>query len=189
MARSRRCDVFKEDQVGVYHCINRCVQRAYLCGDDPVTGRNFDYRKQWIRDGLEMLAAEFAIEVGGFAVLDNHLHVTLRNRPDIVAQWTKEEVARRWWNLFPQRKNQEGRAEEPTDAELQALVAKPEREAELRRRLSSISWFMRCLCEKIALRANQESGTTGRFLDRPTSCVAPLRWMKFGWRGNFACTA
>jgi hypothetical protein len=35
----------------------------------------------------------------------NHIHVILRNRPDIVSSWTDEEVAKRWWRLFALRKN------------------------------------------------------------------------------------
>ncbi|MFT6731899.1 MAG: hypothetical protein ACJAS9_000072, partial [Polaribacter sp.] len=32
---------------GFYHCISRCVRRAYLFGDDPITSHNCDHRKAW----------------------------------------------------------------------------------------------------------------------------------------------
>ena len=35
--------------------------------------------------------------------MSNHLHVILRNRPDVVALWSDSEVARRWLTLFPGR--------------------------------------------------------------------------------------
>ena len=37
MARIPRKLLFGPTEVGVYHCINRCVRRARLMGDDPDT--------------------------------------------------------------------------------------------------------------------------------------------------------
>lgn len=48
-----RREIVHEDEVGVYHCVARCVRRAFLCGDDPLTQQNFDHRKTWIRQRLE----------------------------------------------------------------------------------------------------------------------------------------
>jgi hypothetical protein len=39
-----RREVITESVEGVYHCVNRCVRRAFLCGDDRYTGQNFDHR-------------------------------------------------------------------------------------------------------------------------------------------------
>jgi hypothetical protein len=50
-----------------YHCISRCVRRAFLLGEGPHD------RKGWIENRLEELAQIFAIAVGGFSVMDNHL--------------------------------------------------------------------------------------------------------------------
>jgi REP element-mobilizing transposase RayT len=163
MARPPRKEVFEADVVGCYHCINRCVRRAYLCGDDPVTGRSFHHRKGWIRERLQQLAAQFALDVLDYVVMSNHMHVILRNRPDIVAQWSDKEVARRWWNLFPGRKDKRGQPAQPTAQELRAMTTNRKRMKELRKRLSHISWFMRCLAENIARRANAEDDISGRF--------------------------
>ena len=47
-----RGQIVVEDQVGVYHCIARCVRRAFLCGFDPYTGQDFSHRKDWILDRM-----------------------------------------------------------------------------------------------------------------------------------------
>ena len=136
MPRIPRKFVFDPTEVGVYHCINRCVRRAFLCGTDDLTGKCFDHRKVWIQERLALLAGNFAVDVLGFSILSNHIHVVVRNRPEIVAGWSDEEVARRWWNLFPKRKDRDGKPAEPTDAELSMITAVPERLAEVRTRLS-----------------------------------------------------
>ena len=68
-----RGQIVVEDQVGVYHCIVRCVRRAFLCGVDPYTGQDFSHRKEWILDRMRELAGLFAIEVCGYSVMSNHL--------------------------------------------------------------------------------------------------------------------
>ena len=56
MTAGPRKDVIIPDEVGVYHVWSRCVRRAYLCGVDPVSGKNYEYRRDWIRDFEEKLA-------------------------------------------------------------------------------------------------------------------------------------
>ena len=96
MPRIPRKFLFDPAEVGIYHCINRCVRRAFLCGTDELTGKCFDHRKVWIQERMAFLAGNFAVDVLGFSILSNHIHVVVRNRPDIVAGWSDEEVARRW---------------------------------------------------------------------------------------------
>ena len=161
-------------EVGIYHCYNRCVRRAFLCGVDPVSGNNFEHRKDWILQRAELLASAAAVEVLDFAILDNHMHFILRNRPDIAATWSDEEVVRRWWQICPTRRNELGEAPEPLPVELDQWLAHPEKVQELRQRLSSISWFMRLLCQKIARRANREDQVTGKFFESRFRCQALL---------------
>lgn len=169
MARIPRGLIIDQSRVGIYHCVQRCVRRAMLCGRDAASGKDYEHRKAWIRSRLEFLAGQFGIDVLGYSVLSNHFHVVLRNRPDIVRGWSDDEVARRWWNLFPMRKDGD-RPAEPEEHELARLKADPDVLAELRRRLASISWLMRCLAEPIARRANREDGCTGRFFEGRYKC-------------------
>ena len=192
-AHARR-RIVDELSVGAYHSLNRCVRRAFLCGQDAATGRNFDHRKVWIRQRLETLAGLFAIDILGFAVMANHLHLVLRNRPDVAAGWSDEEVSRRWCALFPRQypaadhaagatalnaagagaMNAAGAGLAMQTLREQMLLADPDRLAECRRRLSSLSWLMRCLCEPIARAGNREDRVTGRFWEGRFKCQALL---------------
>ena len=130
---------------------------------DPYTGRDYSHRKEWILDRMRELAGLFAIEVCGYSVMSNHLHLVLRNRPDIAEQWSVDEIALRWYKVFPFRDDQNGEPVEPGEHDLAMLTANSERLSELRKRLANLSWFMRCLCEKIARAANHEDRSSGRF--------------------------
>ena len=163
MARNNRRDVLADGEVQVVHCINRCVRRAFLCGTDPVTGTDYDHRRDLIRRRLAFLAGVMGVEVLGYAVMSNHFHVILRNRPDVVAGWSDDEVAQRWWQLCPARKEKDGTPKEPTEFEINALKGDKEQLKERRKRLGSISWFMRFVSEKVAREANKQDECTGRF--------------------------
>ena len=39
LLRLPRKFVFDPTEVGIYHCINRCVHRAFLCGIDELTSK------------------------------------------------------------------------------------------------------------------------------------------------------
>ena len=79
---SARRHIVQEAFVGVYHCIARCVRRAFLCGTDSYSGRDYSHRKAWIIDRLRALAGLFGALVCGYAIMSDHLHLVLRNRPD-----------------------------------------------------------------------------------------------------------
>jgi len=78
---------------GTFHCVSRCVRRAFLCGEDRRTGRSFEYRRQWVEDRIHELAGIFGVSEWGYAVLSNHLHVVVHTLPEVVASWSADEVA------------------------------------------------------------------------------------------------
>jgi REP element-mobilizing transposase RayT len=108
------------------------------------------------------LASVFGIDVLTYAIMSNHIHLILRNRPDVVAQWSDEEVAIRWLRVFPGKRLDEHLAE-PTENDVQTLVNDSERLTQVRQRLADISWFMRALAEPIARLANRQDECSGRF--------------------------
>ena len=163
MGRQARGEVMDPSQIQIFHAVHRCVRRAFLCGKDPVTGVSFEHRREWIRRRLEFLASVFAIDCLTYTVLSNHLHLVLRSRPDVVQSWSDEEVARRWLRLFPCRRNPDGSPAEPTESEIDSIVNDPEKLSARRRRLSDISWWMRCTAENIARQSNREDNVAGHF--------------------------
>ena len=176
MARKNRRDVIDESVVGAYHIWTRCARRAFLAGLDLVTGLDFSHRKDWITLRLEELAKIFAVECCDDAVMDNHLHLILRNRPDKAQEWSAEEVARRWLRLNRSALDLDP---EPTKQTIDALVSDKKRIAELRQRLSSISWFVGSLKQPISVLANVEDQVAGSFWKGPPLCTPVLRWMKW----------
>lgn len=163
MARLARVELFAADEIAVVHVMNRVVRRCFLMGTDAVTGRNYDHRKQWIEDELRRLAAYFAIDLLAYSIMSNHFHLVLRSRPDVLREWDDREVAECWLRLCPTRRTSKANSLEATEADLNALVNDPDEMAEIRSRLSDISWWMRLLCQRIAQRANREDEAQGKF--------------------------
>ncbi len=163
MARLARVELFAPDEIAVVHVINRVVRRCFLMGTDSQTGKCYDHRKRWMENELRRLASNFGIDLLAFAIMSNHFHLVLRSRPDVVSEWSDTEVARRWRLLCPLRKHADGSAKEPSASELNSICADPPLLAEIRSRLSDISWWMRLLCQRIAQYANREDEVSGKF--------------------------
>ena len=91
MPRARKTLV-SLDATPYYHCVSRCVRRAFLYGEDTLTGRNFEHRRQWIEDRLLELADAFAIDIPAYAVMSNNYHVVLHIDHKQALSWSDLEV-------------------------------------------------------------------------------------------------
>jgi hypothetical protein len=150
------------DATPYYHCISRCVRRAYLCGEDAYSGRSFEHRRGWVEDRLLELGQVFAIDVCGYALMSTHSHAVLHVNQAEAESWSLREVVERWHQLFSgiPLSVRYLRGDELLDAERNVLAEVVEI---WRERLMSVSWYMRCLNEHIARKANEEDSCTGRF--------------------------
>ena len=83
-----------------YHITSRCVRRAYLCGNDPYSGRNYEHRRQWIVDRIRLLSSLFAIDVCAYAVMRNHYHLVLKLCPEQLKDLNDNQIMERWCALF-----------------------------------------------------------------------------------------
>jgi hypothetical protein len=163
MSRTPRGEIFDPSEIATVHVMNRVVRRCFLMGIDAVTGKDYGHRKDWFAAELERVAALFGIDCLNFAILSNHFHLILRSRPDVVATWDDREVARRWLTLCPLRTHEDGSPHSPTEPELNSIVTDEDKLADLRLRLSNISWWMRLVCQRIAQRANFDDEQSGKF--------------------------
>jgi REP element-mobilizing transposase RayT len=149
------------DATPYYHCISRCVRRAFLCGYDQASERDFNHRKQWLVDHMHQLADIFAIRICAYAIMSNHYHLVLFVDKDLALSWSDTEIVNRWADLFPMSKAAAWRT-----LGLDLNTLNDDQYVQLqnwREQLYDISWFMRKLNEFIARQANKEDECTGRF--------------------------
>jgi REP element-mobilizing transposase RayT len=110
---------------------------------------------------LAQLCRIFSIEVCAYAVMSNHYHVVLFVNRERARQWSQRTIVDHWEQLFRLPPCvQRWKRGEASQAEADLAECFIER---WRSRLLDISWFMRCLNEHLARRANAEDGCKGRF--------------------------
>jgi REP element-mobilizing transposase RayT len=133
-----------------------------LWGYDRYAGKDYSHRKQWVIDRIRELALVFAIDVCAYAIMSNHYHLVVFVDAARAREWTEEDVIRRWGALFrvPTLVELYRKNETTSDAERNAARAIIKK---WRKRLMDVSWYMRCLNEHLARRANIEDGCKGRF--------------------------
>jgi len=145
-----------------YHVVSRCVRRAFLCGEDHYSGKNYSHRRQWVLDKIHRLSSIFAIDIAAYAIMSSHYHLVVRVDREQALAWTQDEIIERWYQLY--RGNplidlyRKGMIDDKVRLNKVAEIA-----AVWRERIYDISWFMRNLNEYVARAANKEDHCKGRY--------------------------
>lgn len=182
MARSPRSSRISPDEVTIAHVWSQTVQQMFLLGKDSLSGEDYSHRKDWVIDIMAHQSMFMAIDILRFAVMENHVHFLLRTRPDIVRGWSDQEVAWNYLLLCPKKKRRkkvDGKwqyeTEEPSQKDIDAIVNDQKELKKIRRKLSSLSFWMQLLKQKVARRANSE-------VQRDGVCKGAF------WKGRFEMT-
>jgi len=158
-----RKDQIRKQKNTYYHCVTRSVRKMFLCGYDEHTGCDYEYRRQWIVDRINLLSQIFSVDVCAYAIMNNHYHIVLHVDYEQSLTWDAKSVVQRWWRIFPPKMLQEETDDDIIAFHLDRLAADEEKVQMWRDRLADLSWFMRCLNEHISRRANREDNCTGHF--------------------------
>jgi len=155
-----RSQLISIDDTPYYHVITRCVRRAFLAGYDKPTKTSFEHRRQWIVNRMLELSDIFSIGICSYSVMSNHYHIVLKVSDNKL--WSVTQTLKTWNRLYnlPYLCEKFLKNEITTKAELRQvrIMAKM-----YRKRLMNISWFMKCLNEYIAIKANAEDNCKGHF--------------------------
>ncbi len=163
--RHANCDLHQHT---AFHIVSRCARQLHLFGGSD---RRRQRRKALFLAELERLATFTAVDVAGFAVMDNHIHLLLKVDVDGAHRWTPRQVAERWLALHPPR-NGRYRRLDVEEEHITALCADTEKLESCREKLTSVSQFMKELKQEVAQKINALDQVTG-----------PL------WAGRFKCKA
>jgi REP element-mobilizing transposase RayT len=104
----------------------------------------------------------YALDICAYAVMSNHYHIVLHINAEKAEAWSDTEVIQRWHTLYAGNflSHEYLAGKDLYDAQLKIVA---ELVTEWRKRLMSISWFMKALNEDIARQVNVEDNCTGRF--------------------------
>ena len=106
-------------------------------------------------DRIRLLSSLFAINVCAYAVMSSHYHLAIKVCPEQLENLSEDEIMDRWCALLKGplliQNYRNGEDLKPFERLAISDIVNV-----WRSRLSSISWFMRCLNQPIAHQANRE---------------------------------
>ena len=157
----------------MYHCVSRCVRRAFLCGEDRYSGKSYDHRRAFLEQELLRLGEVFYLDVVAYSVMSNHYHVVHFIDQEAMKAADTNDIVSRWHQIHKGNavsvKYLDGESLERHEIDQLNVYVDRWRE-----QLASISWYMRVLNEKVARMANIEDDVTGRFWEGRFKCQALL---------------
>ncbi len=145
-----------------YHVVSRCVRKSFLCGFDKHLNQSFEHRRQWIVDRVKFLSSIFNINICSYAIMSNHYHLVLKINS--TKNWTTKQVLIHWSSLckLPCHCQKFMDKKPMIKSEMELVILQAEK---FRKRLMSISWFMKFHNQDIAFRANAEDNCKGHFFE------------------------
>ena len=111
-----------------------------MCGEDVVTGKSFEHRRQWLLDRIKNVTSIFDIDVCSYAIMSNHFHIVIRVGD--TSEWPANRVLMAWQGLYslPVLCDRYLKGQINTEAELRRVN---EFVTNYRSRLMSVSWYMK----------------------------------------------
>ncbi len=192
MSKPRRQQISLND-TSYYHCTSRCIRQIFLLDENNDFNKKLNSKKNnspenaavnnnkqnnerrnWIVTQAKKLATIFSIDIAAYAIMHNHYHIILKVDVETVLAWSPLDVIEQWQLLHKlparvERLYQKGLVEK-------GCLNKFEKEQldgwveTYRKRLYSISWFMKSLNQYIARRANKEDGVKGHLFEGKFKC-------------------
>ena len=173
--RQIRSRILVEAAPAVYHVSSRCSRSLHLLVpglDDAVDGEaveHEDLRKELVMAQLDRLAEATSVQVLGFSLMDNHVHLILQTNPLAAEHWTPLEVVRRWLLIHPRRNRKREPVETPEEA-IAELAADAAWVQATRKKLGSLPQFMKDLKQHVAQEVNKLEGMGGSFWEGVYKC-------------------
>jgi hypothetical protein len=166
-----RCEIFDPEVQNTAHVWDGFVRDEFLAGRDDLRNRDHSHRVDWIFQTMMLLAKYFAIEVQAVALMENHMHHVLTNRPDIPKTWKPREVVYRWLVITRLKISGSSVVIEPSEQDIADQLKQGQRRIKkLRKRLANFSWYIGALKENISRRVNREDDLDGTLWKRRFDC-------------------
>ncbi|BAM05096.1 transposase [Phycisphaera mikurensis] len=173
--RQIRSHVLVESRPAIYHVTSRCSRSLHLLvpgrgGKTPdPPAEPADLRKQLVMAQLDRLTEATTVEVLGFSLMNNHVHLILRTDPRGAEAWSAEEVVRRWLRIHPKR-NRAREAVETSEEAIAEMAADADAVEATRKKLVSLPQFMKDLKQHVAQEGNKLEGVGGSFWEGVYKC-------------------